>query len=197
MRRNRPLGKQMPYQGRAVQSDRPRPGGVRSRNNDVHRRHQRKDQCHDPQRERSIGQQYGDVGTGFSHSLIKSALIRQSSDENVYLSARKSMTIRFYIHSIAKRAEAVALLDLGATENFINLSYAKWLKLLIKQLPTLQTLLNVDGTENKSRKLQFYTNLNVQTGATKTTLQFFLSDLGEHKAILGYPWFSAMQPCID
>jgi len=107
------------------------------------------------------------------------------------------MTIRFYVHSIAKRAKAVAHLDLGATENFINLSYAKWLKLPIKQLPTPQTLLNVDGTENKSRKLQFYTNLDVQTGTTKTTLRFFLLDLGEHKAILGYPWFSAMQPCID
>jgi len=57
--------------------------------------------------------------------------------------------------------------------------------------------LNVDGTENKSGKLQFYTNLDVQTSATKTTLWFFLSNLEEHKAILGYPWFSAMQPCID
>jgi len=107
------------------------------------------------------------------------------------------MTIRFYIHSIAKRAKAVALLDSGATENFINLSYAKWLKLPIKQLPIPHTLLNVDGTENKSGKLQHYTDLNVQTGNTKTTLCFFLSDLGEHKAILGYPWFSAMQPRID
>ena len=44
------------------------------------------------------------------------------------------MTIRFYVHSIAKRAEAVALLDSGAMENFINLAYAKWLKLPIKQL---------------------------------------------------------------
>jgi len=107
------------------------------------------------------------------------------------------MTIRFYVHSIAKRAEAVALLDSGATENFINLAYAKWLRLPIKQLPTPRTLLNVDGTENKSGKLQFYTDLDVQTGTTKTTLRFFLSDLGEHKAILGYPWFSAMQPRID
>ena len=82
-------------------------------------------------------------------------------------------------------------------ENFLNLSYAKWLKLPIKQLPTPRTLLNVDGTENKSGKLQFYTDLDVQTESTKTTLRFFLSDLGEHKAILGYPWFSAMQPCID
>src|SRR6266850_466232 len=96
-----------------------------------------------------------------------------------------------------KRAKAVALLDSGATKNFINLSYAKWLKLPIKQLPTPRTLLNVDGTKNKSRKLQHYTDLDVQTGSTKTTLRFFLSDLGEHKAILGYPWFSAMQPRID
>jgi len=107
------------------------------------------------------------------------------------------MTIQFYIHLITKRAKAIALLDSGATENFINLSYAKWLKLPIKQLPTPQTLLNVNGTENKSGKLQFYTDLDVQTGPTKTTLRFFLSDLGEHKAILGYLWFSAMQPRID
>jgi len=107
------------------------------------------------------------------------------------------MTIRFYIHLIAKRAEAIALLDSGATENFINLSYAKWLKLPIKQLPMPRTLLNIDGTKNKSGKLQFYTDLDVQTRPTKTTLQFFLSDLGEHKAILSYPWFSAMQSHID
>src|SRR6267142_1696284 len=170
MWRNRSLGKQMPQQGGAIQLDRPRHGRIRNRNNDVDRRHQRKDQRHDPRRERSAGQQHGSFGTGFSHSLIRSALIRQSSDENMYLSARKSMTIRFYVHSIAKRAKAVALLDSGAMENFINLSYAKWLKLLIKQLPVPRTLLNVDGTENKSGKLQFYTDLDIQTGATKTTL---------------------------
>jgi hypothetical protein len=28
-------------------------------------------------------------------------------------------------------------------------------------------------------------------------MQFFLMDLGEHKAILGYSWFAAMQPKID
>jgi hypothetical protein len=60
------------------------------------------------------------------------------------------MTVRIYLHSIAKRAEAIALVDSGATENFMNLSYAKWLKLPIKQLPQPRKLYNVDGTENKS-----------------------------------------------
>ena len=107
------------------------------------------------------------------------------------------MTVRFYVHSVAKRAEAVALLDSGATENFMNLSYAKWLKLPIKQLAQPRALFNVDGTENKSGKLQYYTDLHVRTGGNNTTMRFFLSDLGEHKAILGYPWFAAAQPKID
>ena len=107
------------------------------------------------------------------------------------------MTVQFYIHSIAKRAEAIALLDSGATENFMNLSYAKWLKLPIKQLDKPRKLFNVDETKNKSSELHFYTDLQVRTGGQKVNLWFFLSDLGEHKAILGYPWFTATQPKID
>jgi hypothetical protein len=104
------------------------------------------------------------------------------------------MTIRFYIHSITKRAESVALLDLGAIENFINLSYAKWLRLPVKQLLQPRPVLNVDGMENKSGKLNYYIDINVQTGQNMTTLRFFLFDLREHKVILEYPWFAATQP---
>jgi hypothetical protein len=107
------------------------------------------------------------------------------------------MTVRFFIHSIMKRAKAVALIDSGAIENFMNLTYAKWLRLPIKQLDKPKKLLNVNGTENKSRELKYYTDLSVQTRSTHTTLRFYLSDLGEQKAILGYPWFAAIQPNID
>jgi hypothetical protein len=107
------------------------------------------------------------------------------------------MTVRCYIHSIAKRAEITALVDSGATENFLNLTYARWLKLPIKTLAKPRKLFNVDGTENKAGELRFYTDLQVQTGGTRTQLRFFLSDLGEHKAILGYSWFAAVQPNID
>src|SRR6266550_3845392 len=72
----------------------------------------------------------GAVGTGdgsdggFSLGLIRMALIRQNKDRTVYILARKSMTIQFYLHSVAKRPEAIALLDSEATENFIDLTYA-------------------------------------------------------------------------
>ena len=107
------------------------------------------------------------------------------------------MTVQFFVHSIAKRAEAIALVDLGATENFMNLTYTQWLRLPIKKMATPRKLFNVDGTENKSGELQYYVDLQAKTGTQTTALHFFLSDLGEHKAILGYPWFVVVQPRID
>ena len=74
------------------------------------------------------------------------------------------MTVHFYVHSIAKRAEAVALVDSGATENFMNLSYVRWLKLPIQTLQQPRKIFNVDGTTNKSGELKYFTDLEVQTG---------------------------------
>ena len=87
------------------------------------------------------------------------------------------MTVKIFIHSIAKRAEVTALVDSEATENFLNLTYAKWLRLPIKKLPYAQKLYNVDGMENKGGELQYYTDLPTHTGTTTTTMRFFLSDL--------------------
>ncbi len=63
------------------------------------------------------------------------------------------MTVRVFIHSAAKRAETISLLDSGATENFLNLEYVKWLHLPIKQMPYPRKLFNVDGTKNKAGQL--------------------------------------------
>ena len=107
------------------------------------------------------------------------------------------MTVQFYAHSIAKRAKAIALVDSGVMENFMNLSYARWLKLLIQALPQPCKIYNIDGTMNKSGELKYFTDLEVQTGTNQSRLCFFLTDLGENKAILGYSWFAAVQPKID
>jgi len=128
--------------------------------------------------------------------LTHAAQLRKTSD-NVYISNRKSMNLKAYVHAAHRRTEAPALLDSGATENFISLTYAKWLKLPFKCLPYERPLLNVDGTTNKTGSLKFYVDLQVQTGTKCTSMRFFLTDLGHHRVILGYPWFAANQPKID
>ncbi len=42
------------------------------------------------------------------------------------------MMLRVYMQLKLKRAETIALLDSGVTENFMNLEYSKYLHLLIK-----------------------------------------------------------------
>src|SRR6266446_2964976 len=51
--------------------------------------------------------------------------------------------------------------------------------------------------ENKAGQLQYYTDLAIRTRSTYVNIRSFLTELGEHKAILGYPWFAATQPKID
>jgi len=84
------------------------------------------------------------------------------------------------MHSKSKRADTIALLDLGATENFMSLQYAKYLQLPIKVLPEPQRLFNVDGTRNKAGDLKYYIDLHTRTRTTQRTLRYFLSDLGKN-----------------
>jgi len=79
----------------------------------------------------------------------------------------------------------------------MSLAYAKWLKLSFKRLPYELPLYNVDGTTNKTGLLKYYVDLQVQTGIKRTNMRFFLTDMGDHKVILGYLWFAANQPKID
>jgi len=95
--------------------------------------------------------------------LVHAAWLRKTSD-NVYMSNRRSMNLRTYVHAAHRRTETTALLDSGATENFMNLMYAKWLKLPFKRLAQERPLFNVDGSTNKSGSIKYYTDLEMQTG---------------------------------
>src|SRR5712671_5729289 len=102
---------------------------------------------------------------------------------NVYMSLRKSMTVRTYIHLSLKRAETTALLDSGATENFMSLTYAKWLKLPIKTLRYPRPVFDADRSIHKQRNLKLYTDRLMRAGTTTKKMRFFLSNLGNHQVI--------------
>ena len=107
------------------------------------------------------------------------------------------MTLHIFIQSKSKRAKAVALLDSEATENFININYARKLGIPIQRLPYERRLFNVDGTPNKVGALKYYVDMSMRTRGKRTRLRYFLTDLGENQVILGYPWFASAQPKID
>ena len=80
------------------------------------------------------------------------------------------MTLHVFLHSRLKRAIAVALLDSGATENFININYTRRMGLPIYRLTQERGLFNVDGMPNKAGSLKYYTDMITRTGGKQTCL---------------------------
>ena len=74
------------------------------------------------------------------------------------------MTLHVYLHLRSKRAKSIALLDLGATENFMSLDYAQYLHWPMKVLKEPRRLFNVDRTPHQAGNLWYYTNLTTRTG---------------------------------
>jgi hypothetical protein len=94
-------------------------------------------------------------------------------------------------------AEKKALVNSGATENFIDWQLAKALKVQTMLLPHPQKVYNVDGMENKAGVIEKHVKLRVQQGTQNRVQMFFITNLGDPRIIFGYPWLYHFQPQID
>jgi len=101
------------------------------------------------------------------------------------------------VHTACATAEQTALLDSGATENFI--SFRTWRQLGIGQQELNEpiTVHNVDGTENKRGNITHYCWLRVLYNKEQKLQKFFLMSLGKDRMILGYPFLQEFNPQIN
>jgi hypothetical protein len=92
-------------------------------------------------------------------------------------------------------ADKRALVDSGATDNFMNATFAAQMGLGLKELPTPKKIFNIDNTTNKSGKITHYLDLDVC--ALKEFIRrcaFLITDIGSEDLLLGYPWLATFEP---
>jgi len=115
----------------------------------------------------------------------------------VYISQLNHIQINFVLSHYQGQAEEIALLDTGATENFINYKTVARLRLGTQKLTIPRPVFNVDGTNNRHGTITHACDLMVKKGNRKERQHFYVSNLGRDRFILGYPWFCAFTPDID
>ena len=98
--------------------------------------------------------------------------------DRVYVSHKNSLNIKVNFERTQERATTSALIDSGATENFINVRTVERWGLPRKILPRLRPIINVDGTENKVGMVTKACILEVLHDKKQHLQRFYVTNLG-------------------
>jgi hypothetical protein len=100
---------------------------------------------------------------GFSKCLNPTAWVRALRCNTVYITRYRSMRVPVSIRTSYFMADKKALVNLGATDNFMHPAFAKRMGLGLQKLPNPKKIFNIDNTSNKSGMITHFLNLNIQT----------------------------------
>jgi hypothetical protein len=127
---------------------------------------------------------------GFSKRLNPTAWVRALRCNTVYITRYRSMRVPVSIRTSYFMADKKALVDSGATDNFMHPAFAKRMGLGLQELPTPKKIFNIDNTSNKSGMITHFLDLNVQTNGINKEMRFLVTDIGHEELLLGYPWLA-------
>ncbi|KAI0037725.1 hypothetical protein FA95DRAFT_1506600, partial [Auriscalpium vulgare] len=97
--------------------------------------------------------------------------------------------MRFSIQLQSKqRAEIAALINSGATANFLHQKLVNRYKIPAQELPQPITVRNADGTPNKMGVVTKYVEMDYSMDEHQGRARFLVTELGQENIILGLPW---------
>ena len=105
----------------------------------------------------------------------------------LYIRRLSVLKLDFAFKTISKTAEETALINSGATENFIDIEVWKALKIGRFRLAKTILVHNVDGSINKNGNIDSYVWLKVKFNKEEKNMKFYLTSIGKEHFILGYP----------
>jgi hypothetical protein len=90
-----------------------------------------------------------------------------------------------------------ALVDSGATENFIDPKVIERLRFPIQKLEQPRIIYNIDGTPNKAGSITHKCPIKLQFKDEQKTVDFFVTNLGQDRIVLGFPFLKEFNPEIN
>jgi hypothetical protein len=122
------------------------------------------------------------------------AWVRALRCNSVYVMRFRSMRIPVSIRASYNMADIKALVDSGATDNFMHPNFVKRMGLGQRELDKPKNIYNIDDTTNKSGQITHYLSLAITTARKTQEMRFLITDIGREDVLLGYPWLSTYEP---
>jgi hypothetical protein len=115
----------------------------------------------------------------------------------MYLGKGNAMKIGFLFYTLNAKADQIALLDSRATECFIHPEVVQQLEIPLQTMQQLRKVTNIDGTDNKARKITQEVTLDVNLEGRTKPIKFFITDTGIDDFIFGFSFLTVFNPTID
>ena len=93
--------------------------------------------------------------------------------------------------------EMTALIDSGATGNFIDLGLLSLANFPLKRMSQPICAFNVDGSLNKRGTIMWKASTRMLLSKEPENIEFMVVGLGRRQIILGMPWLKTWNPCIN
>ena len=98
--------------------------------------------------------------------------------DHVYVSHKNPLNIKVNFEHTHRMATTSALVDSGATENFINIHIAECWGMPRKTLFKPRPIVNIDGIENKAGAVTEACILKIKHQGRRKLQHFYITDLG-------------------
>jgi len=133
----------------------------------------------------------------FLESPTHAAMLRAIFPQAVFVPKCPQVKAQVSLQSSHLHANLQALLDSGATDNFISPLTVERFNLPTIDLPKSRVVRNVDGTPNKNGSITHATKLEVQYKNHTIPLLFLIMDMGSDSMLLGMPFLAGFSPDIN
>ena len=122
------------------------------------------------------------------------AWVRAIRCNAVYITRYRSMHVPVSICTRYFMADKKALMDSGATGNFIHPAFAKRLGLAMTPLEKPKWIYNINNTSNKVGSITHSLELKVTTKGIDKVMRFLVTEISNEDILLGYPWLATFEP---
>lgn len=124
-------------------------------------------------------------------------VVKDAHVHNTSRNGKRSFSTSVTLWVKGKQVDAEALVDSGATANFINYAFAKKHNLGLTKVATPVKVTNADGTHNKAGAIMHTLRARLQLSNHTTENDFYVINLGDKDVFIGYSFLYSCNPEID